>query len=118
LARGFLWPTLVVSSPKRLLQRNSDSRHRLAATVFPSINEDLSVSLYFNCKLFKFVVHVLSIGNGSSLLLGDLKAGCCSSTVVVRLMRFWEARNVKKANKLMVLICSSSNKEIFQGTKT
>ncbi|KAG2275407.1 hypothetical protein Bca52824_057962 [Brassica carinata] len=29
-------------------------------------------------------------------LSGDLKAGRCRKTVVTRVLRFWEARNVKK----------------------
>ncbi|KAF2537343.1 hypothetical protein F2Q68_00021552 [Brassica cretica] len=30
------------------------------------------------------------------VLSGDLKAGRCRKTVVTRVLRFWEARNVKK----------------------
>ncbi|KAH0914730.1 hypothetical protein HID58_029176 [Brassica napus] len=30
------------------------------------------------------------------MLLSDLKTGCCKETVVTRLLRFWEARTVKK----------------------
>ncbi|KAL0690402.1 hypothetical protein Bca4012_090080 [Brassica carinata] len=37
----------------------------------------------------------------SCTLLADLKAGRCSNTAEVRLLRFWEARNVKKGGELM-----------------
>nr|VDD50184.1 unnamed protein product [Brassica oleracea] len=41
----------------------------------------------------------------SCILLGDLKAGRCTNTVVVHLLRFWEAekyaRNVNKNGDLM-----------------
>ncbi|CAG7865828.1 unnamed protein product [Brassica rapa] len=37
----------------------------------------------------------------SCILLGDLKAGRCTNTVVVHLLRFREARNVKKGGELM-----------------
>ncbi|CAF1918840.1 unnamed protein product [Brassica napus] len=42
------------------------------------------------------------------ILLADLKAGRCSNTADVRLLRFWEARNVRKGGELMSLACSSS----------
>ncbi|WZZ89215.1 hypothetical protein YC2023_117794 [Brassica napus] len=35
------------------------------------------------------------------VLSGDLKAGQCRKTVVTRVLRFWEARNVKKGGDLM-----------------
>lgn len=37
----------------------------------------------------------------SYTLLADLKAGRCSNTAEVRLLRFWEARNTKKGGELM-----------------
>ncbi|XP_056862267.1 uncharacterized protein LOC108833521 [Raphanus sativus] len=37
----------------------------------------------------------------SYVLLGNLKAGRCSNMAEVRLLRFWEARNVHKNNELM-----------------
>ncbi|CAF2223842.1 unnamed protein product [Brassica napus] len=36
----------------------------------------------------------------SYTILADLKAGRCSNTAEVRLLRFWEARNVKKGGEL------------------
>ncbi|KAL0826959.1 hypothetical protein Bca101_050636 [Brassica carinata] len=42
------------------------------------------------------------------ILLADLKAGRCSNTADIRLLRFWEARNVRKGGELMSLACSSS----------
>ncbi|CAN7040299.1 unnamed protein product [Brassica rapa subsp. trilocularis] len=39
----------------------------------------------------------------SSILLSDLMFGRCSSTVDVRLLRFWEAWNVERGGEL----CSS-----------
>ncbi|KAH0881136.1 hypothetical protein HID58_068530 [Brassica napus] len=41
----------------------------------------------------------------SYTLLADLRAGRCSNTVEVRLLRFWEARNTKKGGDLST--CSS-----------
>ncbi|CAN7077842.1 unnamed protein product [Brassica oleracea var. botrytis] len=37
----------------------------------------------------------------SFTLLADIKAGRCSTTAEVRLLRFWEAPNVKRGSKLM-----------------
>ncbi|KAH0891555.1 hypothetical protein HID58_053984 [Brassica napus] len=37
----------------------------------------------------------------SFTLLADIKAGRCSTTAEVRLLRFWEAPNVKRGNKHM-----------------
>ncbi|KAG2250523.1 hypothetical protein Bca52824_080659 [Brassica carinata] len=37
----------------------------------------------------------------SRILLSDLKAGRCSNNVEMRLLRSWEARNVKKGGELM-----------------
>ncbi|KAH0879425.1 hypothetical protein HID58_066819 [Brassica napus] len=43
----------------------------------------------------------------SCIPLGHLKADYCTNTIVVHLLRFWEARNVKKGSELMgVLIWS------------
>uniref|UniRef100_A0A0D3AST4 DUF223 domain-containing protein n=1 Tax=Brassica oleracea var. oleracea TaxID=109376 RepID=A0A0D3AST4_BRAOL len=36
-----------------------------------------------------------------AIFLSDLKTGRCSSTVQVRLLRFWEARNVRRGGELM-----------------
>ncbi|KAH0859611.1 hypothetical protein HID58_087872, partial [Brassica napus] len=38
-----------------------------------------------------------------STILANLKSGRCSSMVEVRLLRFWEARNIKCAGHLMVV---------------
>ncbi|KAG2314733.1 hypothetical protein Bca52824_017855 [Brassica carinata] len=35
------------------------------------------------------------------VFFSDLKAGKCSSTVEARLLRFWEARNMKRGGELM-----------------
>ncbi|WZZ34621.1 hypothetical protein YC2023_018022 [Brassica napus] len=40
-------------------------------------------------------------GENSSLLLADLKGGRCRNTIEVRLLKFWEDRNVKKRGELM-----------------
>ncbi|CAN6882597.1 unnamed protein product, partial [Brassica oleracea] len=37
----------------------------------------------------------------SYTLLADLRAGRCSNTAEVRLLRFWKARNTKKGGELM-----------------
>lgn len=39
----------------------------------------------------------------SYTLLADLRAGRCSNTVEVRLLRFWEARNINKGGELLSL---------------
>nr|VDC66703.1 unnamed protein product [Brassica rapa] len=36
----------------------------------------------------------------SQVLLADLKAGRCSNVAEVQLLRFWEARNVRKGGEL------------------
>ncbi|KAL0731855.1 hypothetical protein Bca4012_027949 [Brassica carinata] len=41
----------------------------------------------------------------SSFLLADLKGRRCSSTIGVRLLRFWEARNLKPVASSWVSIC-------------
>ncbi|CAH8334433.1 unnamed protein product [Eruca vesicaria subsp. sativa] len=38
-----------------------------------------------------------------SILLADLKVECCSNTTEVHLLRFWEARNVRKGGELKSL---------------
>ena len=38
-----------------------------------------------------------------STILADLKSGRCSSMVEVRLLRFWEARKIKRGGHLMVV---------------
>ncbi|CAH8343332.1 unnamed protein product, partial [Eruca vesicaria subsp. sativa] len=38
-----------------------------------------------------------------SILLADLKVGRCSNTTEVHLLRFWEARNVRKGGEFMSL---------------
>lgn len=49
------------------------------------------------------------ISDGTSLLLLiELKAGRCAKEVEVRLLLFWEARNVKKGGELMGLTFYSS----------
>ncbi|CDY71705.1 BnaUnng04540D [Brassica napus] len=37
----------------------------------------------------------------SYTLLANLRAGRCSNTAEVRLLRFWEARNINKEGELM-----------------
>ncbi|WZZ85773.1 hypothetical protein YC2023_114352 [Brassica napus] len=37
----------------------------------------------------------------SYTVLADLKAGGCSNTAEVRLLRFWEAKNINKRGQLM-----------------
>ncbi|WZZ44402.1 hypothetical protein YC2023_040661 [Brassica napus] len=37
----------------------------------------------------------------SRFLFSDLKSGKCTSVVEARLLRFWEARNVKRGGELM-----------------
>ncbi|WZZ27368.1 hypothetical protein YC2023_010769 [Brassica napus] len=37
----------------------------------------------------------------TTVFLSDLKTGCCSSTVQVRLLCYWEARNVQRGEELM-----------------
>ncbi|WZY92342.1 hypothetical protein YC2023_064671 [Brassica napus] len=37
----------------------------------------------------------------SFTLLADIKAGRCSTTAEIRLLRFWEAPNMKRCSKLM-----------------
>ena len=37
----------------------------------------------------------------SQISLSELKPERCTQTVVTRLLRFWEARNVRKAGELM-----------------
>lgn len=52
-----------------------------------------------------------------STILANLKSGRCSSMVEVRLLRFWEARNIKCAGHLMVvdmLILDSKVNLIFK----
>ncbi|CAH8320470.1 unnamed protein product [Eruca vesicaria subsp. sativa] len=36
-------------------------------------------------------------------ILADLKVRCCSNTTEIHFLRFWEARNVRKAGELMSL---------------
>ncbi|CDY68162.1 BnaCnng57810D [Brassica napus] len=38
------------------------------------------------------------------VLLADLNAGRCSNVAEVRLLRYWEARNVRKGGELMNII--------------
>ena len=37
----------------------------------------------------------------AKVFFSDLKTGRCSSVVEARLLRFWEARNVKRGGELM-----------------
>lgn len=37
----------------------------------------------------------------SFTMLADLKYGRCSTTAEVRILRFWEARNIKRGGELM-----------------
>ncbi|KAF3550348.1 hypothetical protein DY000_02009874 [Brassica cretica] len=37
----------------------------------------------------------------AKVFFSDLKSGRCSSVVEARLLRFWEARNVKRGGELM-----------------
>ncbi|CAH8343933.1 unnamed protein product [Eruca vesicaria subsp. sativa] len=52
-----------------------------------------------------------------SILLANLKVGCCSDTTEVHLLRFWEARNVRKCDELMNLdiLLIDENSTVIQG---
>ncbi|KAL0670157.1 hypothetical protein Bca4012_032861 [Brassica carinata] len=54
----------------------------------------------------------------SYTLLANLRAGRCSNTAEVRLLRFWEARNINKGGELMsiemLLIDEADNYFNFQ----
>ncbi|KAG2298749.1 hypothetical protein Bca4012_010244 [Brassica carinata] len=54
----------------------------------------------------------------SYTLLADLKAGRCSNTAEVRLLRFWEARNTKKGGELMSIdmLFLDEQSTLIQGT--
>ncbi|KAF8096421.1 hypothetical protein N665_0309s0047 [Sinapis alba] len=54
----------------------------------------------------------------SQILLADLKAGRCSNTAEVRLLRFWEARNVRKGGELMSIdmLFVDENSTLTQGS--
>ncbi|CAN6917409.1 unnamed protein product [Brassica oleracea] len=45
----------------------------------------------------------------SFFLLADLKAECCSNTMEVRLLRFWEAKNVRKGNEITITLQKYDN---------
>ncbi|CAN7094749.1 replication protein A 70 kDa DNA-binding subunit A [Brassica rapa] len=54
----------------------------------------------------------------SRVLLADLKAGRCSNVAEVRLLRFWEARNVRKGGELMSvdMLFVDENSTLTQGS--
>ncbi|KAF8113063.1 hypothetical protein N665_0057s0015 [Sinapis alba] len=54
----------------------------------------------------------------SRVLLSDLKSGKCSSVVETRLLRFWEARNIKRGGELMWIdmLMVDVNATIMQAT--
>ncbi|CAH8306679.1 unnamed protein product [Eruca vesicaria subsp. sativa] len=51
------------------------------------------------------------------ILLADLKVGHYSNTIEVHLLRFWEARNVRKGGELMSLdmLLINENSTVIQG---
>nr|VDD36846.1 unnamed protein product [Brassica oleracea] len=54
----------------------------------------------------------------SRVLLADLKAGRCSNVAEVRLLRFWEARNVRKGGEPMSvdMLFVDENSTLMQGS--
>ncbi|KAF3575986.1 hypothetical protein DY000_02029336 [Brassica cretica] len=96
------YSTLIPSLNEALLEACGAFSADLLLVRYLQRLESIFTGVPFPCDVLFTDPLSCELNNGSSLLLGDLKAGCCSSTVEVRLMRFWEARNVKKANKLMV----------------
>ncbi|KAF3532786.1 hypothetical protein DY000_02041068 [Brassica cretica] len=52
------------------------------------------------------------------MALSDLKSGRCSNTAEVRLLRFWEARNVRKGGELMSvdMLFVDANATVTQGS--
>ncbi|KAG2295345.1 hypothetical protein Bca52824_042014 [Brassica carinata] len=54
----------------------------------------------------------------SQVLLADLKAGRCSNVAEVRLLRFWEAKNVRKGGELMSvdMLFVDENSTLTQGS--
>ncbi|KAG5383389.1 hypothetical protein IGI04_034859 [Brassica rapa subsp. trilocularis] len=53
-------------------------------------------SISANPYISKAFTETLQRHGITNMLLSDLKTGCCKETVVTRLLRFWEARTVKK----------------------
>ncbi|KAL0862626.1 hypothetical protein Bca101_081853 [Brassica carinata] len=51
----------------------------------------------------------------SYTLLANLRAGRCSNTAEVRLLRFWEARNINKGGELMSLEMLLINEVVISG---
>ena len=51
--------------------------------------------------------------NNAPIFFSDWKTGRCSSTVQVRLLCFWDARNVRRGEKLWESICSRLQSNIF-----
>ncbi|CAN6873090.1 unnamed protein product [Brassica oleracea] len=64
-----------------------------------------------------FQVTVITMAN-SRVLLADLKAGRCSNVAEVRLLRFWEARNVRKGGEPMSvdMLFVDENSTLMQGS--
>lgn len=51
-----------------------------------------------------------------SVFLSDMQAGRSSSTVQVRLIRFWETRNVRRDGDLMGVVMILLNSQVFSFT--
>ncbi|CAH8320550.1 unnamed protein product [Eruca vesicaria subsp. sativa] len=53
-----------------------------------------------------------------NVLLSDMRPGRCSATVEIRLLRFWEARNVRKGGELMSvdMLFIDADSTVTQGT--
>ncbi|KAF3531175.1 hypothetical protein DY000_02038234 [Brassica cretica] len=51
-------------------------------------------------------------------LLADLESGRCSNTLEVRLLRFWESRNINKGEELMSvdMLLIDENSTLMQGS--
>ncbi|KAL0689620.1 hypothetical protein Bca4012_089298 [Brassica carinata] len=90
--------------------RGNSYRFILLNSLLKSITHDLSS------------VRSLILGGGGSatikVFLSDLKTGCCSSTVQVRLLCYWEARNVQRGEELMgvdMLLLNYQRREYTNG---
>ncbi|KAF8094782.1 hypothetical protein N665_0353s0013 [Sinapis alba] len=61
---------------------------------------DLIISFLLISHVFLYLLSSTFMAN-SKVFFSDLKSGRCSSAVEARLLRFWEARNVKRGGELM-----------------
>ncbi|KAH0906542.1 hypothetical protein HID58_038369 [Brassica napus] len=76
------------SSPPHWLDVSGSFRRETVQPLIPLIG----ISTIF---CFSFVMSTPRV------FFSDLKSGKCSSAVEVRLLRFWEAKNVKRGGELM-----------------